>query len=321
MEEQMTHRIFFTGATGVVGRIAVPMLVRLGHRVTAVGRNPQRLDALRAAGADILTIDLFDRGALRAAVAGHDVIVNLATHMPSSLARMSLPWSWRENDRVRRDGSALLAQTAIEHGIRRFVQESFAPIYEDGGTRWIDDTWPVRPARYNRSTLDAERSAQRVTDAGGAGIVLRFAGFYGPDAMLRDMLKIVRRGWSPLPGEPSAYWSSIAHEDAARAVVACIDVDPGIYNVCDDRPLTRREWADAAAQAIAVPSPRLMPAWLARLGGSAVELMSRSQRMSNAKLRRATGWAPLYGDAAQGLRDVAVRLAEAPTELRAAHSS
>ncbi len=309
----MTHRILFTGATGVIGRLAVPMLVRLGHQVTALGRNPERLGALRTAGADTLTIDLLDRDAIRAALAGHDVIVNLATHLPSSLPKMSLPWAWRENDHVRRDGSALLVDVAIDRGIRRFIQESFAPMYDGGGTRWIDESWPVRPARYNRSTLDAEHSAQRMTDAGGAGIVLRFAGFYGPDPMLRDMLSVVRRGWCPLPGDRSAYWSSVSHEDAARAVVACINADAGIYNVCDDRPLTRREWADAAAQAIGVRSPRLMPIWLTRLGGSLMELMSRSQRMSNAKLKRETGWVPLHSDAAQGLRDAAAKLGVTPS--------
>lgn len=301
----MTHRIFFTGATGVIGRIAVPMLVELGHRVSAVGRNPQRLEALRAAGADTLVVDLFDRDAVNTALAQHDVIVNLATHMPSSIAKMMLPWAWHENDRIRREGSALLVETAMARGIHRFIQESFAPMYDDGGARWIDESWALRPARYNRTTIDAERSAHRMTEAGGTGIVLRFAGFYGPDPMLRDMLKLVRRGWSPLPGAATAYWSSISHEDAARAVIASIDAEAGIYNVCDDRPLTRREWADAAAKAIGARPPRLMPTWLSRLGGSPMDLMSRSQRMSNAKLKRATGWSPKYADAITGLADAA----------------
>ena len=66
--------------------------------------------------------------------------------------------------------------------MQRFVQESFAPIYADNGDGWIDETAPVKAARYNRTTLDAERSADRFTAGGGTGVALRFGWFYGPDA-------------------------------------------------------------------------------------------------------------------------------------------
>ena len=43
-------RIFMTGATGVIGRRAVPLLVRAGHRVTAIGRTPPVASPLIASG-------------------------------------------------------------------------------------------------------------------------------------------------------------------------------------------------------------------------------------------------------------------------------
>lgn len=294
-------RIFVTGATGVVGRRLVPLLTGAGHAVTAAGRDATRLAALARGGAATRVLDLFDRAAVRRAIEGHDAIVNLATHLPRGAVRTMLPWAWRENDRIRRDGSALLVDEALAAGVRRFVQESFAPIYEDGGARWLDEDAPVRPTRYNRSTLDAERSAARFTASGGTGIVLRFAGFYGPDSrMHHDMLPMVRRGMSPLPGRPDAWWSSISHDDAASAVVAALGVPAGIYNACDDEPLTRAAYGAVLAEALGVAPPRPMPRWMSRLMGSVGELLSRSQRMSNAKLR-ATGWAPRWRSAREGL--------------------
>jgi len=59
-------------------------------------------------------------------VAGHDAVVNLATHMPPSTLRMLLPGAWRENDRIRRFASAILVDAAIA-AAPRFVQESFGP--------------------------------------------------------------------------------------------------------------------------------------------------------------------------------------------------
>jgi len=78
--------------------------------------------------------------------------------------------------------SANLATSALACGAARFIQESFAPIYEDAGDAWIDERGPIRVARYNRSVLHAERAAERVTPEGVAGVVLRFAYFYGADS-------------------------------------------------------------------------------------------------------------------------------------------
>lgn len=295
-------RVLVIGATGMVGRPAVRLLLERGHRVAAVGRTAAGRAELAALGAVPVELDLFDAGSARRAMAGQDAVINLATHMPASSLRMLLPWAWRENDRVRREGSAVLVQAALLTGTPRFIQESFAPVYEEGGARWIDEQWPQRPAPYNRTVLDAERSAARLTEAGGAGVVLRFAGFYGPDAFLRDQCGLVRRGLSPLPGRGEAFWSSISHEDAAAAAVAALEVPAGAYNVCDGEPLTRREWAGALAEAAGAPPPRPMPRWMAALGGSAMALLSRSQRMSNAKLLAASSWRPRWNSAREGLR-------------------
>jgi nucleoside-diphosphate-sugar epimerase len=288
-------RVFVTGATGVIGRRVVPLLLARGDAVTAVARTAEKRAALEPLGAAVVGLDLFDLAAARRALDGHDAIVNLATHMPRSTTRMMLPGAWRENDRVRTTGSATLVEAARQAGVRRFVQESFAPMYEDGGARWIDERHPVRPARYNRSTLDAERAATGFTDEGSDGIVLRFSWFYGGDsAFLREMIGVVRRGWSPLPGSFDAFVSSISHDDAATAVVAALGVPSGTYNVTDDTPVTRGEWTASLAAALGVRAPRPMPRWLARLGGSASELMARPQRMSNQKLRAASDWSPKW---------------------------
>lgn len=299
-------RVFITGATGVVGRRAVPLLVQAGHEVTAIGRTEAKRAELARQGAATVDVGIFDRDALQRALDGHDAVINLATHMPSSSTRMMLPWSWRENDRVRRDGSAALAQAARAVGVARFIQESFAPVYEDGGTRWIDENWPQRPAPYNRTVLDAERSAMRFTETGGAGVVLRFAAFYGADSrVLHDMIGMLRKGWAPLPGNRDAFISSISHEDAATAVVAALSAPAGTYNVTDDEPLPRGEWIDTLADALALPHPKPLPSWMVRLGGATMELLGRSQRISNAKLRGATGWAPRWPSVREGFRELA----------------
>ncbi len=306
-------RIFLTGATGVIGSRAVPLLLQAGHAITAASRSEHNREALRKAGAAPVDVDLFDVERLRRAMAGHDAVINLATHVPGSAMKIMLRWEWRTNDHIRREGSAAIATAAIAEGVGRVIQESFALIYPDHGDAWIDESMPVAPTSYNRSVLDAERSAQRFTASGRAGVVLRFGGLYGPDAMLAEMLNMMRKGISPLPGDPSAFLSSLAQHDAATAVVAALGVPAGTYNIVEDEPMRRGDWTRTLAFAAGIPVPKPIPAWMTALGGSMLRLMARSERVSNRKFREASGWAPKYPRASDAWGDVlqALRVARA----------
>jgi nucleoside-diphosphate-sugar epimerase len=292
-------------------------MVAAGHEVTAVGRNPARRSALERAGAKVTNVDLFDRSAVRRAVQGQDAVVNLTTHMPASTLRVMLPGAFRENDRIRKAGSAIVADAAAEAGVGRLIQESFAPVYDDGGDRWLDESAAQKPAHYNRTVLDAERSAQRFGLSGGDWVVLRFAWFYGPDSFLPEMVKVARKGWAPIPGAGDAYWSAVSHDDAASAVLASLASPSGAYNVCDDEPLTRRELLDALTDAFGLARVKPMPSWATLLMGSMGELLGRSERMSNRKLR-GIGWAPRYPSVRKGFRATAEELGAARATGRAA---
>lgn len=301
-----THRIFLTGATGVIGQRLIPLLLEAGHQVTAVGRSPEKRDHLSRQGAQAVEADLFDPAAVRRAIGRSDVIINLATSVPAGLLAL-WPGAWSPMDRVRRRISANLANAAIEHtGIARFVQESFAGIYADAGADWIDESAEARPASFNRSTLEAEANAARAGCGGTVAVVLRFGLFYGEnDAVTDQLLGSVRRGWWPLFGDPEGYSSWVSHLDAARAVLAALQVPAGLYNVVDDMPLKRRVLAASLAHRLGVRPPRFLPRWVTRIGGPVAGSLARSLRISNLRFRSAAAWAPRYPTALAGLSAVA----------------
>src|SRR4051794_16308971 len=141
-------RIFMSGATGVIGKRAIPILIAAGHQVTASGRTPEKRAQLESLRAFATNVDLFDPEQVRHALQGQDAAINLATHIPPA-SKIFLRGAWRENDRIRSIASGVLVKAAIEQNVRIFIQESFAPIYEDAGDRWIDESAPMRPVRYN----------------------------------------------------------------------------------------------------------------------------------------------------------------------------
>lgn len=294
-------RVFVSGATGVVGRRVIPLLLAQGHMVTAAVREmPASWTAARFS-LKYAKVDLFDADDVRQAVAGHDVVINLATSMPSAAWKMVFRRAWRMNDRIRTEGAANIAAAAVEGGAKRLIQESFAPAYPDRGEDWIDEETPLEPARYNRTVCDAEEAAAGFSGAERAGLVLRFAAFYGPDAMqLHSYIDALRRGWAALPGAPDSYISSISHDDAATAVVAALHAPAGAYNVADDEPVTRATYFASLARALELQPPRFLPGWTMPLFGAVGPTMARSQRISNRSLKQATGWTPRFPSVREG---------------------
>ena len=293
-------RVFVAGATGVLGKRAARRLVEAGHDVTGVARSDEKARLLEGLGVTSVRVDLFDARAVRRAVADHDVVCNLATNIPPT-AKAARGAAWLENDRIRREASQHLVDAALATGAGRFVQESITFVYADAGARWIDEDGPLDIPAHARSTLDAQAQAERFTAAGGAAVVLRFALFYGPDSHhTLDAVRLARRHLAATFGRRDAYLSSITTDDAATAVVAALDATAGVYNVVDDEPLTRRDHFDALGRALGVRAPRFAPAVARKLGGAKTELLARSQRVSNERFKKETGWAPRYPSAREG---------------------
>jgi nucleoside-diphosphate-sugar epimerase len=218
--------------------------------------------------------------------------------------------AWRENDHIRKLGSANLVDAAIFTGVQKFIQESLAIIYRDRGDEWIDEEWHLEPVRYNTTVLDAEKSVDRFIRSGGTGVALRFSYFYGPDegGATMDIIKFLRKGWVPFPVTPEGFMSSISHDDVATALVAALDVPSGIYNASDDEPLRRKELINSLADALGISHPKFPPRWIGKLTGSMGEMMSRSLRISNRKFRKVSGWKPQFQSVREGWRDLVQKI-------------
>ncbi|NEE02427.1 NAD-dependent epimerase/dehydratase family protein [Phytoactinopolyspora halotolerans] len=303
-------RVFVTGGTGAIGGHTVPALLHAGHTVTALARTPEKAAVLAAQGATPVTVSLFDSSALAAAFAGHDAVLNLATAMPS-MTRFMIRRAWRATERVRIDGSTAVVDAALAAGVERVVQESVAMLYRDNGSAWIDEDAPVDHYPAATGNHAAEANAHRFAETGGTAIVLRFGLFYGPGARHSEhMFAQARRHVGLVLGPPESFLSSIHLTDAATAVTAALRAPTGVFNVVDDEPLTKREYADALAQAAyATPWVRI-PGRAGLLFGDRLTSLTRSLRVSNARFRTATGWSARYPSAREGWVATAAELSQ-----------
>jgi nucleoside-diphosphate-sugar epimerase len=281
-------RVFVAGATGVLGRRVVPRLVAAGHEVTGVARSPEKAALLESFGARPVRVDLFDADAVRAAVAGHDAVVNVTTKIPP-LAQAPRLSAWEENERIRREVSGNLVDAAIAAGATVFVQESLAFLYGEHGDAWLDAASTTLPTSIFSGAMEvAEQNVARFSAHGGRGVVLRFGRFYASDSdQTIAMVQAARRGMVLDVGRADSYAPMIDADDAASAVVAALEAPPGTYDVVDDDPLTRAEQSAALGAAVGRRRLSRAPSWTTPKKAA---YLAASQRVSNRAFHEATTW-------------------------------
>ncbi len=308
-------RIFVAGATGVIGRRIVPLLVANGHTVIGTTREARKADALQSAGASPVVLDALDRDAVREALvrAGPEVVVHELTALAGFTDFRKFDEGFAVTNRLRTEGTDTLIAGMREAGVRRLVAQSFAglPFARVGGTvKTEDDPLDPDPPEGLRRTIEAIRYLENVvlhTD-GVEGTVLRYGAFYGPGTSLGEggfQLEGVRHRRFPLVGRGTGLSSFIHVDDAASATVAAIQTGKlGLYNIVDDDPAPVAEWLPALAAATGAKPPRRVPPWLARrfVGELGVVMMTEARGASNAKAKRELGWRPTYPSWRDGFR-------------------
>jgi len=275
------------GGTGVAGRATLRHLRE--HDVSVPVRNPAGQQVVAGAGATPLDGDQDDPAQLRRWLDGVDAAIDLRVRIPAP-SRAVLPGAWREYIWLRDTAAGRLVDAAIDVGTPRLVHDTVTMVYADGGDAWLDEDAPVSAPMFLAANLACEAHVARLTAAGGTGVALRFAQFYGPDdAMSRAVVGAARRGLWLQPARRQAWTSAVHTEDvgAAVALAATTDGLPGdVYNVADDEPLRTADLltvlGSAAGRTVRTPLPgRLLPAGL-----------SRSNRVRSDRFRAATGWRP-----------------------------
>jgi uncharacterized protein YbjT (DUF2867 family) len=193
-------RVFLAGATGVIGRQLLPLLIAEGHQVAGMTRTPAKAQRLRELGAEPVVCNVFDGDAVRAAVLAFkpEVVLHQVTDLPDDAAR--LPDFAQANTRMRAEGTRNLLAAAAAAKARRFLAQSIA--------------WELPPER--KAALDDYEHAVLSAD----GVVLRYGQFYGPGTYFE----------TELPAEPR-----VGVTEAARRTVPLLDAASGIVVIVDER--------------------------------------------------------------------------------------
>ena len=123
----------------------------------------------------------------------------------------------------------------------RFVYVSSTSVYGQTDGSIVDENSPTEPTEESgQIVLEAERLLRaKRPDA----IILRFAGIYGPNRLLRRQAQL--RSGDPIAGDPKR-WLNLIHADDGAAAVLATESRGAVgetYNIADDEPTTRHAFS------------------------------------------------------------------------------
>ena len=165
----------------------------------------------------------------------------------------------------------------------------------DGG--WAMEWSPSNPqSERGRRRVIAETAWQAATPRLR---IVRLPGIYGPG---RSALDRVRKGSVRRIIREGQVFSRIHVDDIAGGVLALIQAKHfGVFNLCDDEAAPPQDVIAYAATLLGQPIPPDTPFETAELSDMARSFYSECKRVSNAKIKAATGWRPLYPTYREGL--------------------
>jgi len=272
-------RILITGAAGNLGSHVSRHLMTRPHRLRLlVHESPLPFAIVNHSNVEVLRADLGQPNSLPEVCAGVDCVVHFAGVLFAPLPERFLP---KTNVAYVKN----LVSVAKDAGVRKFVLISFPHVEgeTDPDHRATGRLDRLPSVIHFRTRLEAENYLlEMCRGTAMAPVVFRAGIVYGPG------IKLIQGACWMLRHRLMAIWKKptwahlIALPDFLSALQSVIEnqTASGIYQICDDYPITLQDFLDRLADHFGFPRPWRLPAPMFYIAGLSVEvaalILSRS---------------------------------------------
>lgn len=275
MELASHDRILVTGATGMVGSHVAERALEMGVKTRVVVRRPEAARWLADAGAEVVEGDMTVPDSLEGVFDGVTVVVHCAAKVGD--------WGPVEDYRtVNVRGLESLIDAASATGqLQRFVHISSLGVYEARDHHGTDENEP--PCRigidgYTLTKVESEDLAVSRYDPDTFPLVVLRPGFvYGPRdrTILPRLIDRLRSGGFKYLGSGEQLLNNVYIAnllDAVFLAISCDDVLGEIFNITDDRLVSKRTFIGSIARGAGLPEPtKSVPLGVAKVLASVME--------------------------------------------------
>jgi nucleoside-diphosphate-sugar epimerase len=303
-----------TGAGGFTGGHLARHLAARGDRVRALVRRRGTAQGLEHPQIEIVEGDLTDRASLARAVAGVDVVYNIAARYREA----GLPQS--QYHAVNAAAVATIVDLAYEAGARRVVHCSTVGVHGDVEEPPANEDAPLRPGDvYQETKVEGERLGREAAARTGMDLVIaRPTGIYGPgDRRLLKLFGSIATGRFVMLGPGRHFYHVTYIDDLCAGFRLCGTVPAAAgrtYILAGGEVTTLRRLVEITAEVAGVAPPRWrLPVWPVWLAGAAceavftplglappiyrrrVDFFRKSRAFDIARAREELGFAPAVG--------------------------
>ena len=317
-------RVLVTGGTGFIGAHTAAGLVRAGHDVRLLVRDPKRIETtvgrLDAGAMDHVVGDITDRASVEAALDGCDAVVHCAAAVSTERKRAA------ETFRTNTQAAENVLGTAVKLGLDPIIHvSSVTALFRPGLPSLTGDLPVAEPdSSYGRSKAAADRYARSLQDA-GAPVVITYPGaVMGPPAGTSfgeandSMAGFLRFGVAPVN---QGGLSIIDVRDCADIhVAACVPGHGPRRYVCGGHLLWIPQFGAVVAELtgrrfVVVPLPGAVLRGLGRLIDAAVRFVPIPVGLTHESSVYLTQWVPtddqpVFDELGVGYRDVNETIAD-----------
>ena len=275
-------RVFLTGGTGYIGSAVLDALLRAGHDVTALVRNPGAAERLQARQVAAFVGTLADPASYRDLAAGFEAYVHAAGDS-SDEGQLADASAVETLGALAADARAVLVYTS---GVW-VLGPTREPAGEDAATNPI----PLVAYRVAREQAVLALAAQGVRAA-----VIRPGVVFGSGrGIVADMIKDAENGLMRVIGSGENRWPLVYHRDLGDLyvrILAAADAS-GVFHATDDEDERVGDIADALASHVDPRADiRYMPLAEAQAKmGPLADALALDQVVRSPRAR-ALGWAP-----------------------------
>ena len=264
-------KVLVTGAAGNVGSHVSRHLMTTPHQLRLlIHESPLPFDTVGYSNIEVRRADLSRPESLQDVCVGVDCVVHLA-----GVLFAPLPERFLQKTNVGYVKNLLAA--AIDGGVRKFILVSFPHVegettLDHPATGRMDSSSNVI---HFRTRLEAERQLlEACEDSATTPVIFRSGIVYGREIkMVQGARWLLRHRLMAVWRKPT--WAHlIALPDFLQALQAAIEDEKarGIYQVCDDGPLTLQDFLDRLADHYGYHRPFRLPAWMFHMAGLSVEM-------------------------------------------------
>jgi dihydroflavonol-4-reductase len=263
-------KAFVTGGTGFIGGHVARKLRERGDDVVALVRNPQKADALRGLGCELLEGDLADEETIRKGVVGCDAVFHVAAMYEVGIPDSRCP----EMHDANVEGTRRVIDAAVDAGVPRIVYVSTVGVFGDTKGEIVDETYEREPTGfmscYEETKYFAHELAKQRIKKGAPVIIVQPGGVYGPGdpSVVGTLLGIIRRFGLPFLVFPDAGFNFVHVEDVAEGILLAHDKGQiGEAYVLGGEIVSMRDALQRISRIAGKRVPnRVLPPWMMRLG-------------------------------------------------------